>query len=164
MNKTEKLQLDKMIKENNVEDCTNDIREKRHSKKIRDDVKKLLKLMKSNNRLRRRSENEYDDLLVSNCQFLFNNYMDIFNKVKKDEINHSTLWKFLDVLKLIEDGKLDQHEGSHQVGKLLKTLYLDSAVKKADKLNRERESGEEARPEPKNISWAEYKKKNLKKK
>jgi len=161
MNKTEKLQLDKMIKENNVEDCTNDIREKRHSKKIRDDVKKLLKLMKSNNRLRRRSENEYDDLLVSNCQFLFNNYMDIFNKVKKDEINHSTLWKFLDVLKLIEDGKLDQHEGSHQVGKLLKTLYLDSAVKKADKLNRERESGEEARPEPKNISWAEYKKKNL---
>ena len=162
MNKTEKLQLDKMIRENNVEDCTNDIREKRHSQKIREDGKRLLKLMKSNSRLRRRSETEYDDLLVANCQFIFNNYMDIYNKVKKEEINLSTLWKFLDVLKQIEDGKLDQHEGSHKVGKLLKTLYLDSAVRKADKLNHERESEEEARPEPKHISWAEYKKMNKK--
>mgnify|MGYP006130799229 FL=1 len=159
MNKTEKLQLDKMIKENDVEDCTNDIRQKRHSERIREDVKNLLKLMKTKSRLRRRSENEYDDLLVANCPFLFNNYTDIFNKIKKEEINLSTLWKFLDVLKQIEDGKLNQHEGSHKVGKLLKTLYLDSAVRKADKLNHERESGEEARPEPKNLSWAEYKKK-----
>ena len=87
MNKTEKLHLDKMIKENDVEDCTNDIRAKRHSQKIREDVKKLLKLMKSNHRLRRRSENDYDNLLTANCPFLFNNYMDIFNKVKKEEIN-----------------------------------------------------------------------------
>jgi hypothetical protein len=159
MNKTEKLQLDKMIKENDVEDCTNDIRQKRHSQRIREDVKNLLKLMKTKSRLRRRSENEYDDLLVANCPFLFNSYTDIFNKIKKEEINISTLWKFLDVLKQIEDGKLNQHEGSHKVGKLLKTLYLDSAVRKADKLNHERESGEEARPEPKNLSWAEYKKK-----
>jgi|TARA_B110000008_G_C16934456_1_gene550006 hypothetical protein len=159
MNKTEKLQLDKMIKENDVEDCTNDIRQKRHSERIREDVKNLLKLMKTKSRLRRRSENEYDDLLVANCPFLFNSYTDIFNKIKKEEINLSTLWKFLDVLKQIEDGKLNQHEGSHKVGKLLKTLYLDSAVRKADKLNHERESGEEARPEPKNLSWAEYKKK-----
>lgn len=159
MNKTEKLQLDKMIKENDVEDCTNDIRQKRHSERIREDVKNLLKLMKTKSRLRRRSENEYDDLLVANCPFLFNSYTDIFNKIKKEEINISTLWKFLDVLKQIEDGKLNQHEGSHKVGKLLKTLYLDSAVRKADKLNHERESGEEARPEPKNLSWAEYKKK-----
>ena len=91
MNKTEKLQLDKMIKENNVEDCTNDIREKRHSEKIREDVKKMVRLMKTNNRLKRRSETEYDDLLVANCQFIFNNYMDIYNKVKKEEINLSTL-------------------------------------------------------------------------
>ena len=159
MNKTEKLQLDKMIKENDVEDCTNDIRQKRHSQRIREDVKNLLKLMKTKSRLRRRSENEYDDLLVANCPFLFNSYTDIFNKIKKEEINLSTLWKLLDVLKQIEDGKLNQHEGSHKVGKLLKTLYLDSAVRKADKLNHERESGEEARPEPKNLSWAEYKKK-----
>jgi hypothetical protein len=163
MNKTEKLQLDKMIKENDVEDCTNDIRQKRHSERIREDVKNLLKLMKTKSRLRRRSENEYDDLLVANCPFLFNSYTDIFNKIKKEEINLSTLWKFLDVLKQIEDGKLNQHEGSHKVGKLLKTLYLDSAVRKADKLNHERESGEEARPEPKNLSWAEYKNNNLKK-
>jgi len=161
MNKIEKLQLDKMIRENDVEDCTSDIRQKLHSKKIRDDVKKLLKLMKSNSRLRRRSESEYDELLSANCQFLFNNYTDIFNKVKKEEINLSTLWKFLDVLKQIEDRKLNQHEGSFKVGQLLKSLYLDSAVRKADKLNHERETGEDAPPEPKKISWAEYKRKIL---
>ena len=75
------------------------------------------------------------------------------------------MWKFLDVLKLIEDGKLDQLEGSYKVGQLVKSIYLDSAVRKADKLNHEREMDENnTRPEPKNISWAEYKKKNLKKK
>ena len=43
--------------------------------------------------------------------------------------------KFLDVLKRIEDGELDQHEGSFMVGTLLKELYIDSAIKKSEKLD-----------------------------
>ena len=35
-------QLEKMIQANDVEDCTENIREKKHSDKIRTDVKKLL--------------------------------------------------------------------------------------------------------------------------
>ena len=40
-------------------------------------------------------------------------------------------------LKAIEDGDKDQHEASFTVGKLLKELYKDSALRKADKLNYE---------------------------
>ena len=41
----------------------------------------------------------------------------------------SILTKFLDVLKLIEDKKIDQHEGSFKIGKYLKEMYIDSAQK-----------------------------------
>ena len=157
MNRSEKLQLSKMINENNVQDFTEEIRKKKHSSKIRDDIKKLVRLKKTNTRLKLRSNEEYTNLLITNCSFLFNNYMDIFNKVKNDEINLTTLWKFLDVLKQIEDSKLDQHEGSFKVGQILKELYIDSAVKKADKLNHDREIHAEPKKEPKNISWAKYK-------
>ena len=59
---------------------------------------------------------------------------DIYNKIRKDEIDMTILLKFLDVLKKIEDNELDQHEGSFEVGKLLKELYVDSALRKAEKL------------------------------
>ena len=44
MNNNERIQLNKMISENNVTDCTEEIRAKKHSKKIYDDVTCLLKL------------------------------------------------------------------------------------------------------------------------
>jgi hypothetical protein len=70
----------------------------------------------------------------------------------------------LDVLHFIEIGKLDQQEGSIIVGKILKQLYLDSAVKTADALDKERASDNEVIniniPEVKNISWRDFKKLN----
>ena len=85
--------------------------------------------------------------------------MDIFNKVKKDEIKLQTLHQLLDVLKKIEDGKLDQHAGAFEVGKLLKAIYIDGALLKAEKIDKK--SGkkmETSKPKKeKNISWAEYK-------
>ena len=36
-------------------------------------------------------------------------------------------------LKRIEDGKIDQHEGSYEVGLLLKKLYIDSVLKQKEK-------------------------------
>jgi hypothetical protein len=72
--------------------------------------------------------------------------------VRKDEIDITILNKFLDVLKQIEDGKLDQHEGSFLVGTILKELYVDSALKKAEKLNANQEQREEPKgPEKKNM-------------
>ena len=46
MDHTEKLNLTKMIDANNVEDFTNDIRQKKHSDLIRNDVTCLLSLKK----------------------------------------------------------------------------------------------------------------------
>jgi len=96
---------------------------------------------------------------ISECNFLFTYYTDIFNKIRKDEININILNKFIEILKRIEDGELDQHEGSFAVGTLLKELYIDSALKKSEKLD---ELNEKERSEPKkaevNVSWKQFKK------
>ena len=70
--------------------------------------------------------------------------------------------RFLNVLRQIEDGEIDQHDGSFIIGTLLKEIYVDSALKKADKLNEEHEKEQEKTLEPAvNISWKEYKTKFL---
>jgi len=154
MNSNERLNLQKMIHENNVDDFTNDIREKKHSEKIRNDVNMLLKLKKEN------LTND-DDLFINNCKFLFNNYTDIYNRVKKDEIDLNILWELLDILKKIENFELDQHSGSYEVGKLLKQIYIDSALKREKKLDQQNKK-KEIRINKK-ITWNEYKKKYSKK-
>ena len=44
MDNSERIHLQKMINENNVEDCTAEIRAKKHSDKIKEDVGRLLNL------------------------------------------------------------------------------------------------------------------------
>ena len=156
MNDLERLNLQKMIKENDVENNTNLIRSLKHSKLIHDDVDRLLKLKKDNSRLAKSSPELFDQMCVSKCNFLFNNYTDIFNKVKKDEIHLGILSQLINVLHNIEEGKLDQHEGSFEVGKLLKEIYIDSALKKADKLDQGIKKSEKKKP-VKNMSWKQFK-------
>jgi hypothetical protein len=163
MDNIDRLQLEKMIKANNVEDVTEEIRTKKHSDLIRRDVIKLLEIKKKYPRLDKTQQ--MDTMLTKNCSFLFMNYTDIFNKVRKNEIDLNILGKFLDILKKIEDGELNQHEGAFEVGKLLKAMYIDSALKKSDKIdkkNKKRSGKQEPNPlsSPKNISWKQYKELN----
>jgi len=137
MNNFDKLNLDKMIKSNKVEDCTQEIRDKRHSNYIKQDVDLLVKLKKKHFKLIKSNPSEFDNICINNCNFLFNTYTDIFNKIKKDEIDLIILYQFIEVLKEIEDGSIDQHNGSFKIGKLLKEMYIDSAIKKSDKLNKD---------------------------
>jgi hypothetical protein len=67
--------------------------------------------------------------------------------------------KFLNVLQRIENGDIDQHEGSYFVGQFLKELYVDSALKKAGKLE-EQHKTEEApqKNDGMNVSWKDFKK------
>jgi hypothetical protein len=162
MNDLERLNLQKMIKENDVENNTNLIRSLKHSKLIHDDVDRLLKLKKDNSRLAKSSPELFDQMCVSKCNFLFNNYTDIFNKVKKDEIHLGILSQLISVLHNIEEGKLDQHEGSFEVGKLLKEIYIDSALKKADKLDKNIKNSEKTKS-IKNMSWKQFKEQETKK-
>jgi hypothetical protein len=97
---------------------------------------------------------------MNECNFLFTYYTDIYNKIKKDEIDICILNNFLNVLKRIEDKELDQHEGSFLVGTILKELYVDSALKKADKLNANEGANLEPKKPHKNISFRQFKKIN----
>jgi len=163
MNPSDRLQLEKMIQENNVVDCTADIRRKNHSHPIREDVRRMVSLRKQYARLRSSNPDQYDKILVSRCNFLFTHYTDIFNKVKKEELDLKTLWQLLDVLSNIEAGNLDQHAGAFEVGKLLKKMYVDAALVKANRLDAEqnKRSGKgKSRPVhkiDKTLTWKQYK-------
>ena len=156
MDDKQRLQLQNMIKANNTEDQTDFIRNLKHSQIIRNEVNNLIMIKAKF----RGDDNKIHEEGVNECNFLFTYYTDIYNKVRKDELDIGILKKFLDVLKRIEDGDLDQPEGSFLVGTILKELYVDSALKKAEKLN----ENEEPKPEPikpqQNVSWKQFKKMN----
>jgi len=151
MDDTARLKLQEMIKANNVSDQTESIRTLKHSGTLRENVKTMILLKnKHKNDLA-----QFNEEASRECYFLYSNYTDIYNKIKKDEIDLVILFQFLDVLDKIERGELDQHEGSFEVGTLLKKIYVDSALRKADKLN-------DARPETQqnagsSITWKQFK-------
>jgi hypothetical protein len=160
MNDEERLKLKKMINVNDVVDQTDKIRNTKHSDLIREDVKNFMFLKNKYQRLAKSNPAEFDKMCLSKCTFLFNNYTDIYNKIKNNEIDLTILEKFLIVLKQIEDGNVDQHEGSYKIGQLLKNLYIDSALKHADKIDaseNKNKKKEKAAPKPREISWKEYK-------
>ena len=131
MDDKQRLQLQNMIKVNNVEDQTVLIRNLKHSQVLINEINNMIMI-----KAKYRGDNEkIAQECMNESNFLFTYYTDIFNKVKKDEIDINLLYKFLDILKKIEDGELDQHDGSFQVGTILKDIYVDSALKKADKLD-----------------------------
>ena len=151
-----RLQLQKMLKENDVLDQTKLIRELKHSAIMRKEVNILLDLLKE-------YPSDQDTIQMEGmiqCSFLFNYYTDLFNKIRKSEIDITILFKLIDVLEGIEEKKIDQHEGSYIVGTLLKKIYVDSALRKADMLDKQHGSDEKESapaPEPISISWKEYK-------
>ena len=165
MNSMDRLQLEKMIQANDAADNTSQIRELRHSMRIHEDVATLLNLKHDYARLARTHPEQFDMMCVKRCAFLFNTYTDIFNKVKKDEIDLTILGQLLGVLKMIEDGKVGQHEASVEVGNLLKQIYIDSALKKSEKMDKQHSgsssssssSASDSLPAPKKVSWKQYK-------
>ncbi len=156
---SERLNLDKMIKEYNADDNTRKIRELKHSKKIKESVEQLTNLKKKYVRMFQNDKKQFEKLAISHCNFLFNNYTNIFNRILKDELNIGILYRFIDKLEEIENGEMDQHEASVDVGKLLKELYIDSALRREQKY-KENENGGKSVKQKKpvnNITWAKFK-------
>jgi len=168
MNDSERLQLQKMIQANDAEDNTPLIRSLKHSKLIWADVNTILSLKKKYADLEKNDPREFNELCVGHANFLFTTYTDIFNKVIKNEINLDILLQLINVLKAIEEGACDQHEGSFAVGKILKEMYVDSALRKSENADAELannkgvhfEAPKEQNEPIENISWEEYKKMN----
>jgi hypothetical protein len=157
MNESQRLQLQNMIKANNVEDQTQLIRNLKHSLILRSEVNNMI-LIKA----KYRDDSEKINLeCVKECNFLFTYYTDIYNKLRKDELDVKLFFKLLDVLKSIEDEELDQHEGSFKVGTILKEIYIDSSLKKDEKLNEKAEKTPEPKKPEIQISWKQFKSINL---
>ena len=161
MDDSDRLKLKEMIKANNTEDFTEKIRTLKHSAMIRADVQAYLDLC----RKYPKSQNDrfFKESCNKKCAFMMRNYTDIYIKMIKNELNLEILNSLLNVLKEIEDGKLDQHEASFKVGKVLKELYIDTALRKGAKLDaaeeRRKAKANKGKPQkkPKNISYADYK-------
>ncbi len=77
MNEHDRLQLGKMIHANNVEDVTNNIRERNHSSKFQADVDTMIQLKTKHASM---EESQLYSLLETQCSFLFTYYTDIFNR------------------------------------------------------------------------------------
>lgn len=154
MDENQRLHLQKMISANNVEDQTGLIRDLKHSHILRENVNNLVML-------KAKYLDDADSLNLEamvECNFLYTYYTDLYNKIRKDEIDLKILFQFIDVLNKIEDGLMDQHEGSFEVGMLLKKIYIDSALRKAEKLNAETGVSEPEYKGPQvDISWKQFK-------
>ena len=83
MDDKQRLQLQNMIKANNVEDQTELIRDLKHSQVLRNEVNNMI-LLKAKHR--GDDEKIYNEC-ANDCNFLFTYYTDIFNKIRKDEID-----------------------------------------------------------------------------
>ena len=156
----ERLDLKKLIRDSEVQDNTEYIRNVKHSMKIRDDIVVLDKMMKKGIT----DENKFKEA----APFLNENYTDIFKKMINGELDLEIMSRLLVILKLIEDERVDQHEGSVLVGKILKELYVDSALKNCKKRDEQQdalendEEKEVVYKEEKPITWAEWRTKRQK--
>lgn len=157
----ERLNLKKMMSEMDYTDNTENIRRLKHSVKIRNDIRKMEDLKREYSVLRTESPEQFFNIVYAECRFLYDNYIDIFTRVMKNEIDIGIMSKLLIVLKLIEDGQMNQEDGSVRIGRLLKDLYLDSAVKRADNMDKEHSDEKVEVNAGKTISWKTYKKVHL---
>ena len=78
-------------------------------------------------------------------------------KLMKGKLNVDTLFKFVSVLEMIEEDKLDQNEGSVQIGQILKKMYIDTALYESKIDNKKKGKDKKKKKKVKNISWEEFK-------
>lgn len=158
LSNAERLNLKKMINDSECGDNTANIRRLKHSVLMRDDIRKLDTMKNTHADMKSKDKNKFITLCQKECRFLYTNYTDIFNKLINDELDLTIMTQLLTILKMIEDSKVDQHEGSVMVGKLLKKLYVDSATKHLDRMDEIYDSEKVKPSEGKPISWSDYKK------
>ena len=144
-------------------DHTEDVRRLKHSGLLLDSLRDIEKLKRANRDLMAESPEEFKDMCKTAAPVMYNLYTDLFNKLVKDELNLVTLVKLIRVLEMIENEQIDQNEGSVMVGKILKDLYVDSAIRGANNLDKANESNSTAPVEKavaKPISWKQWKASN----
>lgn len=166
LSKKEKLDLQRILdqSDDDVQNNTDMIMKLKHSSMIRNDIHQFgfLKEKFFTENLSTMSEEEtkshfhmFEQMVELNCNFLFTVYPEIYKKMIKDELDLTIMMKLLQVLKLIEEGEVDQHEASVVFGKMLKELFIDSVIKHGKHLDET--SVETSRVEGISMTWKEYK-------
>ncbi len=155
---TQSLNMKSLMDSDDYVNNTERIRELKHSELILEDIGKLCRIKKDHFHMRMVEEEKYNHLCATSAPFLFSNYTDIFRKVLKDELDMKLMVDFIGILKQIEEGQLDQYDASVKVGTILRDLYVDSAIRRGDNLDKERGVAEPVFVEPKPVSWKDYKK------
>ena len=154
-----RLKFNELLKESDASDNTEKIRKLKHSSKIKEQVSIMMDIKRKYSRL---DKNTLDKMIHTQCNWLFTHYFNLFNKLKKDELDIQILGQFVNALKAVEDGDMDQHEASVRVGQILKKLYIDSALKKDKKEEAKRERQRKKKNNRKNkLTWSQFKKLNI---
>ena len=167
----EKIDLKRLLSTNECDDNTEYIRKFKHSSQIKKDIDTFMKLKEHfcHHLPHYLSTYEKDELkftqdsflsrVTNECSFLNTVYPDIFMKMIKDELDITLFQRLLDILKKIEDSEADQHEASVMVGRILKEIYVDSALRHGNHLEEVYKKDKDV-VDIKPISWKEYKNKD----
>ena len=157
MNSEQEQVLNRLIKENDVQDNTEKIKSLKHSSKIRNDIAIIQNIKRQ---MKTRDFKTLDKEAIRKCSFLYTNYPNIYNKLLKDQIDIKVMYTFLDELAKIENGTQNQHEASYNIGMLLKSLYIDKKIyNQNEKTNNEKGKKNNQKKKTNNISYAEFKEK-----
>lgn len=152
MDRKQEEVLERLIKENNVQDNTSKIQKLKHSSKIRSDAAAIQNIKR---KAKTRDFKTLDKEAIHECSFLYTNYPNIYNKLLKDEVDIKILYTFLDELAKIERGEQNQHEASYNIGMLLKRLYVDKKIKNTGPQSKNKKVASS-----KKMSYEEYKRRN----
>ena len=136
------------------QDNTHYLRNVQNSAKIRNDILNMERCKQSYQG--DRDSDEFRELCITKCRFLYDEYTYIFNKMLKGVIDLKIMFTLLQVMQDIETEKINQEEGSVLVGRILKELYLDCATREAEKRD---EIYDKEKVEPlqgKAMSWKEW--------
>ena len=162
MNPSERLDLKRLIQNSDYEDNTEGIRKLKHSDLIQTEIVRMEFLKKRDATIRKERPLVFKETCKKECSFLFNGYTEIFNHILKDELDIGLMNQALATLKKIEEGEIDQQEGSVIMGKILHRIFVESALQSAK--TRDSETPQEEKNNGKELSWAEFKKTTLLKK
>lgn len=155
----DRLDLHKLLRESDAVDNTETIRRVKHSGPLIESLRAMELLKRSHKELRETSPEQFFILCTEKCNFYFTNYMDLFRRQLKDELNLAIMIRMIRFMELIEQNQVTQHEASVIVGKYLKELYVDSAIRHADHLDEQsnQDEGEASERTENNIGWKDYK-------
>ena len=108
-------------------------------------------MIRRKKKLRETNKDQFVTMMKNRASFLYENYSNIFHRLKKDQVNIQVLFMFLKTLEAIENGEMDQHEASVQIGQLLKEMYVDKVI------DTKREKKPVYKKPINNVSWEQYK-------